>query len=372
MSLYATAEVGGPRVFRRATDEQTVNQTVRLSRYLAFLLRHKPETLNLTIDNQGWTPLDDLLVRLNKTGRFGEAVTRAHIEELVRQDRRRRFSIRDGAIRANGGHTTSKVNVEYPVVRPPDLLFFGTSSKRRADIARDCGLKPHKWRYIQLSAAPRSAERVASRVGKQPHVVVVEAARAARSGVFFYRAPSGVYLAKFIPFEFLLSEQSNYLRQESSGGVLYRGEGERSQVLLIRAERHGRGVWEIAKGKVEPGETIEEAAIRELCEETGVSAAPSSLSIRAPLRRIRYAFRTDDLCFLKTVHFFLIKCQETELSFQPRAEERIFDCKWFGLDEAANKVAFRNLRPIIRAAKAILHPAGVRASRRRRRKPVRR
>ncbi len=345
-----------------------MNQTARLSRYLAFLLRHKPETLNLSIDSQGWTSLVELLVRLNKTGRFGEVVTREHIEELVRQDRRRRFSIENGSIRANGGHTTEKVSVEYPVVRPPDLLFFGTAEKHRADITRDCGLKPRKWRYVQLSAAPRSAEKVASRVSqKHPHVVVVEASRAARAGVFFYRAPSGIYLAKFIPFEFLLSEQSNYLRQVSSGGVLYRGEGDQSEVLLIRSERHGRGVWEIAKGKVEPGETVEEAAIRELCEETGVSAPPSALSIRAPIRNIRYAFRIDDLCFLKTVHFFLIRCDLTDLSFAPRAEERIYDCQWFKLDEAANKVAFRNLRPIIRAAKAVLNPGAVKNNRRRNR-----
>lgn len=352
---------------RTPAAENVVKPSARLSRFLAFLLRHKPETLDLELDAQGWTSLVDLVLKINKSKRFPQPVTLTDIEALVSGDSRHRFTIRDGKIRANSGHSVEKVSEEPSPVRPPDLLFCGMPEGGRAALVAE-GLRPRRRRFLQLTTSPKAAERMAARMHKRrPHVVVIEASRAARGGVTFYRSPNGLYLAEFVPFEFLLSEQKNYIRQVSSGSVLFRGEGAGSEVLLIRSERHGRGVWEIAKGKVEPGETVEEAAIREFCEETGVSVAPSSLRIKAPLRRIRYAFRTEELCFLKTVHFFLVSCSETDLQFCPRTEERIFDCRWFGLDEAADKVAFRNLRPIIRAAKAILDPEGGRGRGQRRR-----
>ena len=121
----------------------------------------------------------------------------------------------------------------------------------------------------------------------------------------------------------------------SSGGVLYRQEGEHLEVVLIqtRADR-----WQIPKGAIEEGETREQAARREVREETGIDG-----EVLEHLETIEYWFTagTRRQRRHKSVHLFLLKFLEGDTKDH---DDESIDAKWFPLEEAARKLSFANER----------------------------
>jgi 8-oxo-dGTP pyrophosphatase MutT (NUDIX family) len=89
-------------------------------------------------------------------------------------------------------------------------------------------------------------------------------------------------------------------RATSAGGVVHRAVDGRTQVLLVH--RRSPPLWALPKGTPDAGETLEETALRETREETGIS-----VEIEAKLRSIRYFFVRGSTRFHKTVHFFLMR-----------------------------------------------------------------
>ena len=89
-------------------------------------------------------------------------------------------------------------------------------------------------------------------------------------------------------------------RATSAGGVVHRTVDGRDQILLVH--RRTPPLWALPKGTPDAGETIEETALRETREETGIA-----VEIEARLRSIRYFFVRGTVRFHKTVHFFLMR-----------------------------------------------------------------
>jgi 8-oxo-dGTP pyrophosphatase MutT (NUDIX family) len=134
--------------------------------------------------------------------------------------------------------------------------------------------------------------------------------------------------------------------QVSAGGVLVRPAGERHEVLLAaRRIRSGQLVWGLPKGLVEPEETHEDAAAREVLEETGWRGR-----IRDPLGEIEYWFAWEGVRIHKTVHFFLMDAVE-ETAGRDREMEEV---RWFPLDEAEETVGFDSEREVVGRARASL------------------
>ncbi|XID95390.1 NUDIX hydrolase [Paenibacillaceae bacterium WGS1546] len=98
-------------------------------------------------------------------------------------------------------------------------------------------------------------------------------------------------------------------KEVSAGGVVYRKREGRLEIQIIR-DRFGRTT--LAKGKLEPGETIEQAALREIAEETGIAGA-----IVAPLESIAYEYEHDKFGrVLKEVHYYLVEADGGALQAQ--------------------------------------------------------
>lgn len=89
-------------------------------------------------------------------------------------------------------------------------------------------------------------------------------------------------------------------RATSAGGVVHRAVDGRTEILLVH--RRAPRLWALPKGTPDAGETVEETALRETREETGIE-----VEIEAPLRSIRYFFVRGSTRFHKTVHFFLMR-----------------------------------------------------------------
>lgn len=139
------------------------------------------------------------------------------------------------------------------------------------------------------------------------------------------------------------------LSQVSAGGILFRPRDSEYDLCLIRDDY---GYWTFPKGKLEAGETPEQAALREVREEVGVTQA----SIVAGLGTNRYHFRIGDQTVNKTVHWFLMEVPPG-VECTPVQAERVQDAGWFSPETALATVGYRNLRPVVRRALRILRSA---------------
>ena len=136
-------------------------------------------------------------------------------------------------------------------------------------------------------------------------------------------------------------------RQVSSGGVLVRtGEDGREVLLASRRTRKGELVWGLPKGAIEEGESPEEAAIREVREETGHTG-----EIREPLGEVSYWFVWDQERVRKTVHFFLM-----DHDGEPPGERdhEMEEVRWFPLERAPKIAGFKSEKEILRKAAQVL------------------
>jgi 8-oxo-dGTP pyrophosphatase MutT (NUDIX family) len=136
-------------------------------------------------------------------------------------------------------------------------------------------------------------------------------------------------------------------REVSAGGVVYRRADEGIEVVLAsRRTRKGQLAWGLAKGGIELGETKETAAIREVREETGMTA-----EIEADLGDTKYMYVWDEIRIRKTVHFFLMR--HTGGNVDDRDDE-MEEIRWFQLERAIKRAAYRGERDMLVKASELL------------------
>jgi putative RNA 2'-phosphotransferase len=176
------------------------SRTIELSKFLSFVLRHKPETIGLTLDSQGWAAIDDLIA---KSQAAGTELNREELMHVVETSDKRRFSLSsDGRrIRAAQGHSVA-VDLGLTPRRPPDVLYHGTA-KRFVDSILSEGLRSQERQQVHLSMDKKTARRVGQRHGK-PAILKVDAAGMHAKGLQFFLADNGVWLTDHVPAEFLL------------------------------------------------------------------------------------------------------------------------------------------------------------------------
>ena len=139
----------------------------------------------------------------------------------------------------------------------------------------------------------------------------------------------------------------------SAGGIVVRLEGGRPSLVagLRRREgdRHG-GTWTLPKGTPNPGETVEETAIREVQEETGLV-----VRIVAPLPSIEYTFVQGGTRIHKTVHYFLMRPVGGDLARHDREFERV---RWVHFEDARSLLTFDTERSLVETAAGSLAALG--------------
>ena len=172
-------------------------RVVKISKYLAKHLRHRPERIGLTLDAGGWARVPDLL---DAAARHGFPITRAELEHVVAVNDKRRYDLDGDRIRAVQGHSID-VDLGLPAVPPPELLYHGTTDAAAPAIRLE-GLRRMDRHAVHLSPDPGTARRVGARRGR-PVVLVVEAGRMAADGHAFRVSANGVWLADAVPPEYL-------------------------------------------------------------------------------------------------------------------------------------------------------------------------
>jgi putative RNA 2'-phosphotransferase len=167
---------------------------------MSLILRHKPEQFGILLDPEGYTPIDDIVRAIRESVPDACVEDLRQVVQLVEPDKAR-FSIDGPDIRANYGHSLSQRIAQQRLV-PPGILLHGTSAKALPGIRRE-GIHPMRRQYVHLTTNRELAGRVGSRHGKAV-ILEIDALRASKAGVAFYRANESFWLTDFVAPDFIL------------------------------------------------------------------------------------------------------------------------------------------------------------------------
>lgn len=135
--------------------------------------------------------------------------------------------------------------------------------------------------------------------------------------------------------------------EETSAGGLVVDRAEPARAALIgRLDRRGRMLWSLPKGHLESGETAEQAAVREVAEETGISGRVVAL-----LGTIDYWFVLEGRRIHKTVHHYLLEAAGGDLS---DTDLEVDEVAWVQLDEVRSRLAYAGERRLVDTASRLL------------------
>ena len=140
----------------------------------------------------------------------------------------------------------------------------------------------------------------------------------------------------------MISELDFKMKQITAGGLVF---NKHNEILLI----YRKNLWDLPKGKLDPNETIESAAFREVVEETGVNE--SSLNIIKPLISTKYTTKKSGKTIKKKVKWFLMRYDNDDLSLYPAADESIEDAQWISISnfKLYAKYSRHYVKPVIKA-----------------------
>ena len=172
-----------------------------ISKFICLILRHKPNTISITLDRNGWANTQELLNGLNAAGK---KINMKQLITLVNTDNKNRFSFNEdkSKIRANQGHSLP-VDLGLTESVPPDLLYHGTSEKFIESIKQN-GIQKRSRQYVHLSSNIETAVAVGKRHGN-PIVLKINTEQMFLDGYKFYLSENGVWLTDNVPYQYILS-----------------------------------------------------------------------------------------------------------------------------------------------------------------------
>ncbi len=174
-------------------------QTIAISKLLSYILRHKPDSVGLTLDDSGWVKVHDLLMACNS---HGHTFDKDDLDLVVATNDKKRFEYTaDGlSIRASQGHSID-VDLGYITATPPPILYHGTADRFIESIKKS-GLLKRNRTHVHLSASQETASIVGKRHGKLV-LLTIDTASMHKQGYEFFLSTNGVWLTDNVPVLFI-------------------------------------------------------------------------------------------------------------------------------------------------------------------------
>lgn len=174
-------------------------QSKRISKFLSLILRHKPDSVGVQLDANGWTDIDTLLQKMNQAG---TQIDREVLDYVVTTNNKKRFAFSPckTRIRANQGHSL-EVDLAYHPASPPDSLYHG-APEQVLPLIRESGLKKMQRHHVHMNAAADPCVHVAARYGK-PVVLEIDSKQMQADGYEFFVSDNQVWLTDHVPPQYL-------------------------------------------------------------------------------------------------------------------------------------------------------------------------
>lgn len=175
-------------------------RAIKLSKFLSYVLRHRPDSIGISLDKEGWVEITQLISNADAHGTF---FTLTELREVVADSDKQRFTIsEDGQkIRAAQGHSTVTVKMTLAEKIPPSVLYHGTAEKSVLIIKKE-GLKRMNRHHVHLSALLDTAISVGGRHGKAI-VLEIDSFKMHEDGFKFYQSENGVWLTDSVPSKYI-------------------------------------------------------------------------------------------------------------------------------------------------------------------------
>ena len=172
---------------------------VKESKFLSKILRHNPEIIGITLDENGFADVNNLLKGINEKGVY---ITFTMLENIVENDDKGRYAFNESKtkIRARQGHSI-QVELNLKKCQPPTYLYHGTVEKFIAGI-KEKGIIKMNRNYVHLSQNVETAKKVASRRGN-PVILKISANQMSVDGYEFFVSENGVWLTNEVPVKYI-------------------------------------------------------------------------------------------------------------------------------------------------------------------------
>ena len=172
------------------------NQELKISKFLSYVLRHKPESIGLTLNNNGWASVAEILK--NQQLNF----SLEDLKFVVENNDKNRFSLNEDftLIKANQGHSVD-IQLEFQKIVPPDILYHGTAQHLLASI-QEKGIEKRQRHHVHLSIDIKTASNVGKRHGKLI-ILAIDTKKMHQDGYQFYLSDNNVHLVDEVPAKYL-------------------------------------------------------------------------------------------------------------------------------------------------------------------------
>lgn len=178
----------------------TPSNDAEVSKHLSYILRHRPDSIGLSLDSHGWAFVKELLQCL---GEHEFPLELQQLEQIVRESDKQRFIFSEdkAKIRASHGHSLPSVDLGLAECVPPTPLYHGTAKRYLESILAN-GLSSKSRQYVHLTEHIDVAREVGSRHGK---IIILEVAAGQMSvdGYVFFLSDSGVWLTESVPVRYI-------------------------------------------------------------------------------------------------------------------------------------------------------------------------
>jgi putative RNA 2'-phosphotransferase len=174
-------------------------ESIRISKFLSLVLRHRPDKIGIQLDENGWTDVAQLIKKAKLSHINLDLDT---LKFIVDTNSKKRFAFDENLekIRASQGHSV-EIELGYQPQEPPALLYHGTASQF-ADAILRTGINKRKRHHVHLSEDVETAVKVGQRHGK-PVVFEVLAEQMDQHQIPFYLSDNGVWLTDEVPPRYL-------------------------------------------------------------------------------------------------------------------------------------------------------------------------
>ncbi len=173
----------------------------KTSKFLSYVLRHHPELIDLTLDEQGWANVDELIT---KSTNDSQGFTFEELNEIVETNDKKRFIFNEDKtrIRANQGHSID-IDLALKPQQPPEFLYHGTA-QNNVDSILEKGIEKRSRQHVHLSMDKETATKVGMRHGK-PIILTIRTAEMSKDGILFYLSENNVWLTEFVDAKYILT-----------------------------------------------------------------------------------------------------------------------------------------------------------------------